>query len=73
VRHGQVCRLDAADGNPLDDLSALKREVFVMRGGEIAHNTLDAAFRERRPRLDRACCHAVRLEDETTSPVCGED
>lgn len=43
---GKFADLIAVDGNPLDDLSALKRVVFVMRGGQIYHNTLQASGRD---------------------------
>jgi imidazolonepropionase-like amidohydrolase len=38
ISAGKLADLIAVDGNPLDDLSALKRLVFVMRGGQVAHN-----------------------------------
>lgn len=35
---GRFADLIAVDGNPLEDLSALKRVVFVMRGGQVHRN-----------------------------------
>ena len=38
---GKFADLIAVDGNPLEDLSALKRVVFVMKGGQISYNPRD--------------------------------
>ena len=38
VAAGKFADLIAVDGNPLADLSALKRVVFVMKGGQIHQN-----------------------------------
>ena len=35
---GKLADVIAVDGNPLDDVSLLKRVVFVMRGGQVVHS-----------------------------------
>ncbi len=45
IEVGKFADLIAVEGNPLDDLSALKRVIFIMRSGRIYRNALDASGR----------------------------
>ena len=39
VAPGYQADLVATDGNPLDDITAVRRVVFVMKGGKVFRNT----------------------------------
>ena len=40
IAPGFEADLVAIDGNPLDDITAVRRVVFVMKGGKVYRNTL---------------------------------
>jgi imidazolonepropionase-like amidohydrolase len=43
IAPGMQADLVATDGNPLDDITAVRRVVFVMKGGKVYKNTLSPA------------------------------
>jgi imidazolonepropionase-like amidohydrolase len=40
IAPGMQADLVATEGNPLDDITAVRRVVFVMKGGKVYKNTL---------------------------------